>query len=305
MTSNAPSSYFEGLFSLAGKTAVVTGGAMGIGRIIAEALVRSGADVIIASRKKDACEQCAAALNQLGARGSAHGMAGDIGTESGVSALAEQIGGRFPRLSILVNNAAATWGAPLESFPYAAWDKVFSVNVAGMFALTQRLLPQLSAAATADDPARIVNLGSVMGSQPMGDGAYSYSASKAAVHHLTRILAKEFASRRITVNALAPGLFETRMTAFATKDPTRVARLKQRIPLGRLGRPEDIASAILFLCGRGGAYVTGAILPVDGGVGVETGADLWGDEAYPPRPSGLHRHSALGYRSRTGPTIKK
>jgi NAD(P)-dependent dehydrogenase (short-subunit alcohol dehydrogenase family) len=195
-----------------------------------------------------------------------------------VSALGQQIGERFPRLSILVNNAAATWGAPLESFPYAAWDKVFSVNVAGSFALTQRLLPQLSAAATAEDPARVLNIGSVMGSQPMGDGAYSYSASKAAEHHLTRILAKEFASRRITVNALAPGLFETRMTAFATKDAARVARLKQRIPLGRLGRVEDIASAILFLCGRGGAYVTGAILPIDGGVGVQTGPDLWGDE---------------------------
>jgi NAD(P)-dependent dehydrogenase (short-subunit alcohol dehydrogenase family) len=276
MTRDTASSYLESLFSLAGKTAVVTGGATGIGRIIAETLVRAGADVLIASRKAKACEECAAALNKLGARGSALGIAGDIGTESGVLALAEHIGHRFPRLSILVNNAGKTWGAPLEDFPHRAWENIFSVNVAGLFTLTQKLLPQLTAAGTNDDPARIINLGSVMGHQPMGDGAYSYAASKASVHHLTRILAKELAPRRITVNALAPGVFDSRMTAFATTDATRLARLEQRIPLGRLGRPEDIASAMLFLCGRGGAYVTGAILNIDGGVGVESGPDLWG-----------------------------
>jgi NAD(P)-dependent dehydrogenase (short-subunit alcohol dehydrogenase family) len=278
MTRETALSYFGTLFSLEGKTAVVTGGATGIGRIIGEALVRAGADVIIASRKAEACEECAASLNALGARGSAFGIAGDVSNESGVSALAAEIAHRFPRLSILVNNAGKTWGAPLEAFPYAAWERVFSVNVAGPFTLTQKLLPQMVAAGTADDPARIINLGSVMGAQPMGDGAYSYVASKAAVHHLTRILAKELAARRITVNALAPGLFESGMTAFATRNPARVGRIEQRIPLGRLGRPDDIASAVLFLCGRGGAYVTGAILPIDGGVGVETGPDLWGAE---------------------------
>jgi NAD(P)-dependent dehydrogenase (short-subunit alcohol dehydrogenase family) len=276
--------YFESLFSLTGKSAVVTGGATGIGRIIAETLVRAGADVIIASRKASACEECAASLNRLGARGSAAGIAGDLGNESAIQALVEKIRDRFPRLSILINNAGATWGAPLDIFPHAAWERAWSVNVAGAFTLTQKLLPQLSAAATADDPARIINLGSVMGSQPMGDGAYSYAASKAAVHHITRILAKELASRRITVNALAPGLFDTRMTAFATRDAARTARVEQRIPLGRLGKAEDIASAILFLCGRGGAYVTGAVLPIDGGVGVETGPDLWGTPVPPPKP---------------------
>jgi NAD(P)-dependent dehydrogenase (short-subunit alcohol dehydrogenase family) len=279
MTREAASLGLGSLFSLAGKTALVTGGATGIGRIVAETLVRAGANVVIASRKAAACEAWAVSLNSLGAQGSATGIAGDVGSESGVTALAEDIGRRFPRLSILINNAGKTWGAELEAFPYAAWESVFSVNVAGLFSLTQKLLPQLTAAATADDPARIVNLGSVMGSQPMGDGAYSYSASKAAVHHLTRILAKELSSRRITVNALAPGLFESRMTAFATSDSERAERISRRIPLGRLGRPEDIASAILFLCGRGGAYVTGAVLPIDGGVGVETGTDLWGDDA--------------------------
>lgn len=276
MAGDTTSAHFESLYSLDGKTAVVTGGATGIGRIIAETLVRAGADIIIASRKAKACEECAAALNGLGARGSAFGIAGDISHENGVSALAEQIGRRFPRLSILVNNAGKTWGAPLEAFPHAAWEKIFSVNVAGLFTLTQRLMPQLTAAATTDDPARVINLGSVMGRQPIGDGAYSYAASKAAVHHLTRILAKELAARRITVNALAPGVFDSSMTAFATRDPVRLTQVEQRVPLGRLGRSEDIASAILFLCGRGGAYVTGAILPIDGGVGVDSGQDLWG-----------------------------
>ncbi len=271
--------YLESLFSVAGKTALVTGGATGIGRMTAEALVRAGARVIIASRKADACVQCADWLNGLNASGSAAAMPADLGSEAGIVALAEEIARAFPRLSILINNAGTSWGAPLESFPYSAWNRVFAVNVAGLFTLTQKLLPVLSANAVAEDPARVVNLGSVMGAQPIGDGGvYSYSASKAAVHHLTRILAKELAPRHITVNALAPGLFESRMTAFATKDISRLPRIEQRIPLRRIGRPEDIAAAMLFLCGRGGAYVTGAILPVDGGVGVETGPDFWGGE---------------------------
>jgi NAD(P)-dependent dehydrogenase (short-subunit alcohol dehydrogenase family) len=270
--------YPDSLFSLAGKTALVTGGATGIGRMTAEALVRAGALVIIASRKVEACEQCAQWLNDLNA-GSAAALPADLANEAGIVALAEEIARAFPGLSILVNNAGTAWGAPLDSFPYEAWNRVFAVNVTALFTLTQKLLPVLSANASAEDPARVVNLGSVMGSQPMGDRVYSYSASKAAVHHLTRILAKELAPRRITVNAIAPGLFDSRMTAFATRDAARLPRIERRIPLHRLGRPDDIAAAMLFLCGRGGAYVTGAILPIDGGIGVETGPELWGSEA--------------------------
>lgn len=277
MTGDTRAAYFESLFSLAGKTAAVTGGSSGIGRIIAEALVRAGAEVIIASRKKGPLEETAAALNGLAAPGKAIAIAGDVGSEAGANALAASIAERFPKLSILVNNAGKAWGAPLGQFPYAAWEGVLSVNVAGLFALTQSLLPQLEAAATKEDPARVINLGSVMGSQPMGDGGtYSYAASKAAVHHLTRILAKEFASRHVTVNALAPGVFDSKMTAFATRDLERLPHIEGRVPVGRLGRPEDIAAAVLYLCGRGGAYTTGAILPIDGGIGVDTGADLWG-----------------------------
>jgi NAD(P)-dependent dehydrogenase (short-subunit alcohol dehydrogenase family) len=272
-------SYLKSLFSLTGKTALVTGGATGIGRMTAEALVRAGAQVIIASRKLEACEECAAWLNRLNAGGAASALAVDLSSEAGIVTLAEEVSRRFPLLSILINNAGTSWGAGLESFPYSAWSKVFSVNVTGLFTLTQKLLPLLSANANADDPARVINLGSVMGSQPMGDRVYSYSASKAAVHHLTRILAKELAARHITVNALAPGLFESRMTAFATQDTKRLPRIRERIALNRLGRAEDIAGAMLFLCGRGGAYVTGAIVPVDGGVGVEPGPDLWGTDS--------------------------
>lgn len=273
------SDYLGSLFSVAGKVALVTGGATGIGRMSAEALVRAGAHVIIASRKRDACEECAQWLNGLGTTGSATAIAADLANERGIVALAEKIARDHGALSILINNAGVAWGAPLEEFPYAAWDKVFAVNVTASFTLTQKLLPVLSANATADDPARVINLGSVMGSQPMGDRAYSYSASKAAIHHLTRILAKELAGRNLTVNALAPGLFASRMTAFATAQAERAARIAERLPLRRLGRPQDIAAAILFLCGRGGSYVTGAILAIDGGVGVETGPDLWGDAA--------------------------
>ncbi|MBF9196322.1 SDR family NAD(P)-dependent oxidoreductase [Microvirga terrestris] len=271
--------YLSSLFSVAGKTALVTGGATGIGRMIAEALVRAGARVLIASRKGEACEAVARELNALDSGGTAEGFAGNVGTQDGVMILASEVKARTPHLHILVNNAGKTWGESLEQFPHKAWESVFSVNVAGLFTLTQQLLPLLEAAASDDDPARIVNLGSVMGAAPIGDNAYSYAASKAAVHHLTRILAKEFALRRITVNAFAPGPFQSRMTAFVTGDEQKRALVAASVPFGRIGRPDDIAGALLFLCGRGGAYTTGAIIPLDGGISVETGHKIFGEAA--------------------------
>ena len=263
------------LFSLKGKTALVTGGATGIGRMAAEGMLAAGARVLIASRKGDACAAAAAALNALGYAGQAEGFAGDVGDEAGVAALAEAVQARTDRLHILMNNAGRSWGEPFGQFPYHAWDKVMSVNVAGVFHLTQSLLPLLSSAATDDDPARVVNVGSVMGEIPMGDGAYSYAASKAAVHHITEILAKELSASRITVNALAPGPFVSNMTAFATADAATRARVGDGVPLGRVGLPADIAAAMMYLCGAGGAYVTGAILPISGGINVTTGPSIF------------------------------
>jgi len=270
--------YLDQLFSLKGKTALVTGGSSGIGTMCAEALAGAGARVFIVSRKLDACSATAAALNASGCAGKADYFAGDVGTEAGVSAIAAELKSRTDKLHILVNNAGRTWGAPLETFPFAAWEQVMSLNVAGLFTLTRDLLPLLEASSTAEDPARVVNLGSVMGAAPLGAGPYSYAASKAAVHHLTRILGKELAHRHITVNALAPGPFASKMTAFALKDDARRKLVEDGIPLGRLGRKEDIAAALLFLCGKGGSYTTGAIIPLDGGKTLDTGSEFFGDE---------------------------
>lgn len=268
-------SYIEELFSVAGKTALVTGAATGIGRMAATALVQAGAHVMIASRKGEACARVAEELNGFGGKGKAEGFAGDVSTEEGVAALVAEVRARTDTLHILFNNAGISWGAELEDFPYSAWAKVLNVNVTGLFHLTRELLPELERAASHEDPARIVNLGSVMGTQPMADGAYSYTASKAAVHHLTRTLANEFAERRITVNAFAPGPFQSRMTAFATASDEQADEVGERVPLGRIGAPHDIAGATLYLCSRAGSYVTGAILPIDGGQSVQHGMRLF------------------------------
>lgn len=265
----------ESLFSLDGKTALVTGGATGIGRMAAEALLAAGARVLIASRKGEACAAAAEELNQLQLPGTAEGFAGDVSSKDGVEALASEVAARTDKLHILMNNAGVTWGAPLGKFPYGAWQKVMSVNVAGVFHLTQLLLPMLRDTATPDDPARVVNLGSVMGEIPMGDGAYSYAASKAAVIHMSKILAKELAGDFITVNALAPGPFVSKMTAFATNSAEKQAIVGADVPLKRVGRAEDIAGCVLFLCGQGGSYVTGAVIPVSGGINVQAGHDLF------------------------------
>jgi len=270
-------SYLGSLFGVSGKIALVTGGATGIGRMIATGLVHAGARVMIASRKGEDCIKVAEELNALGAAGSAVGFAGDVGTAEGVEALVEAVQARTDSLNILVNNAGVSWGAPYADFPHAAWAKVMSVNVAGLFTLTRDLTPLLLKAATDEDPARVINLGSVMGTQPVADGAYSYTASKAAVHHLTKVLAEELASHRVTVNAFAPGPFQSRMTAFATTRDEQIEKVGTGVPLGRMGLPDDVAGAAIYVCSRAGAYLTGAILPIDGGVSVQHGISLFKD----------------------------
>ncbi|MEQ3709923.1 MAG: SDR family NAD(P)-dependent oxidoreductase [Tateyamaria sp.] len=263
------------LFSLEGKVALVTGGASGIGRMAATGLMMAGARVMIASRKGDACVAVAEELNAMDAPGSVEGFAGDVGSEEGIAALVKEVEARTDMLNILMNNSGVTWGAPMGQFPHAAWEKVMNVNVAGLFHLTQSLLPILIKSATAEDPARVVNVGSVMGEAALGDGAYSYAASKAAVLHMTKIMAKELAPHHITVNALAPGPFVSKMTAFATADEGTRAKVGDDVPLGRVGRDEDIAGCMQFLCGMGGAYLTGAVLPVSGGIQVMSGPNLF------------------------------
>jgi NAD(P)-dependent dehydrogenase (short-subunit alcohol dehydrogenase family) len=263
------------LFSVEGRTALVTGGATGLGRICAEALLGAGARVLIASRKAEACERAAHELSTLGP---CEGFGGTVANEAGVAALAAETRNRTDVLHILVNNAGVTWGEPFETYPWKAWERVMAVNVAGLFSLTRDLAPMLFGSASAERPSTIVNLGSIMGTATGSEGAYAYSASKAAVHHLTRILAHEFAGRQTTVNAIAPGPFPTNMTRFAIGDEAGAARGAKTVPMRRLGREDDIAGAILFLTGRGGAYTTGAILPVDGGLSVAPPPTMFGGE---------------------------
>lgn len=266
------------LFDLTGKVALVTGGATGIGRMAAEGLAAAGARVLIASRKGEACEAAAAEINAMGYPGSAEGFAGDVATEEGIAALVAEVKQRTDKLNILMNNAGRTWGAPLGEHPYDAWDKLLRLNVTGMFHLTQSLLPLLRAATTADDPARIINVGSVMGEVPMGTATYSYAVSKGAVHHMTRVLSNDLAPEGITVNAIAPGPFVSKMTAYAIGTEEGQARSAKTVPLGRVGRPEDVAGTVQFLCGRGGAYISGAILPLSGGMQADVSATLFGEE---------------------------
>lgn len=248
------------LFSIEGKTAVVTGGSRGIGLMIAEGFVRAGARVVVSSRKADVCDEVASTLS---AHGTCVSMPADLSTEAGCRALAEKVADWSPTLDILVNNAGATWGAPLEAFDDAAWDRTLDLNVKGVFHTTKFLLPVLRAAGTVDEPARVINIGSIDGIHVPTLETYSYSASKAAVHQLTRHLAKQL-SPTITVNAVAPGPFESKMMA-ATLDAFG-KEIAASTPLKRIGRPDDMAGVAIFLASRAGAYLTGAIIPVDGGI---------------------------------------
>ena len=249
----------KNLFDVAGKVAVVTGGSRGIGGMIARGFVESGVKTYITARKEEELQATAAELSQLG---ECIALPSNLGDLEGVAAFAAAIREREPQLHILVNNAGASWGAGIDEFPESGWDKVMDLNVKSLFFLTQQLLPALRSAATADDPARVINIGSVNGVTHSHMNNYSYSASKAAVHHLTRHLGADLAVDNINVNAIAPGFFPSKMTAHLLPHE---AELAKGIPRGRLGRAEDAAGTAIYLSSRASAWVTGNIICLDGG----------------------------------------
>ena len=257
------------LFSVEGKIALVTGGSRGIGEMIAGGFLASGARVYISSRKADACEATAKRLVQEFG-GECTPLPADLSRLDSIEALSAALGERESQLDILVNNAGATWGAPIEDFPEFGWDKVMDTNVKGPFFLTQKLLPLLQKSASRDDPARVINVGSVDGIKTPVFDNFSYGPSKAAVHHLTRVMAAHLVKRDILVNAIAPGPFPTWMLSagvgfggeVAGQDWEAVGRSN---PRRRVGTPEDIAGVAIFLSSRAGAFTVGATITCDGG----------------------------------------
>jgi NAD(P)-dependent dehydrogenase (short-subunit alcohol dehydrogenase family) len=255
----------QNLFDIRGKVALVTGGSRGIGLMIAEGFVDAGAKVYVSSRKKEVCDEVAAALSK---RGECISLPGDCGTEDGCRAIADALAARESALHILVNNAGANWGAPFESYPDTAFDKVFALNVKGVFHLTRACMPVLEAASKPGDPGRVINIGSIDGLQAPMLETYAYSSSKAAVHHMTRVLAHRFAPK-VTVNAVAPGPFESKMM-HETLERFHDA-IVSSCPMGRIGDPADMAGVAIYLSSKAGAYVTGAVIPVDGGISTRHG----------------------------------
>ncbi len=251
------------LFSVAGKNVLVTGGSRGVGYMVASGLLDRGARVTISARKAEPLRRAADALQE---RGECDAVVADLSRPDGVASLVAAVRERGEPLDVLVNNAGATWGDPVESFPVEGWDKVMDTNVRSVFLLTSGLLPELRAAAERDGPARVINVGSIHGLAPPADiDNFPYTASKAAVHMLTRHLAR-FLAPGITVNALAPGSFASKMTAHLLEDPEKQAEIVGATPLGRIGEADDIVGATVFLASRAGAFMTGTVTVVDGGV---------------------------------------
>jgi NAD(P)-dependent dehydrogenase (short-subunit alcohol dehydrogenase family) len=255
----------QGLFDLTGKVAIVTGGSRGIGAMIARGFVEAGVKTYITARRAEALEDTAASLSE---HGECIALPADLSRSDARAAFVDELRAREDRVHILVNNAGATWGADLDEFPEEGWDKVMDLNVKSIFFLTQSLLPLLRSAATPEDPSRVINIGSINGLAYAPLRNYSYVASKAAVHHLTRQLAVDLAGDHVNVNAIAPGFFPSKMTAHLLDHEAEMARA---IPRGRLGTPEDAAGTAIYLCARAAAFVTGHVLVLDGGQNVANG----------------------------------
>ncbi len=246
----------KNLFDISGKVAVVTGGSRGIGAMIARGFVENGCKTYICSRN---LEQAADMAEILSERGECIAFQADLSTVAGIENFVAEIAAREEKIDILVNNAGAVWAAPLDDFPESGWDKVMDINVKSVFFLTQKFLPLLRKSSMG----RIINIASVDGQSVPRFETYSYSASKAAVIHMTSVLAKRLSAENITVNAIAPGAFPSDMTRVVLKKHKQM--MLDHIPLGRIGEPEDMAAAAIYLSSRAGSYVTGITLTVDGG----------------------------------------
>jgi NAD(P)-dependent dehydrogenase (short-subunit alcohol dehydrogenase family) len=251
----------DSLFDIKGKVALVTGGSRGIGLMIARGYMEAGAKVYISSRKKEVCDAVAEELSEIG---ECISIPMDLSTVEACEQMGRELSLREDKLDILVNNAGANWGAPLEEYPESGWDKVFNINVKSIFYLTKECLPLLERAASAEDPARVINVGSIDGIKVPVVDDYAYSAAKAAVHHMTQVLAVRIGDRMITVNAIAPGPFVSKMTEwmFEQYQP----QIEHNCPLKRIGVAGDMAGVAIYLASRAGAYVNGAVIPVDGGI---------------------------------------
>ena len=250
----------ENLFNLNGKIALVTGGSRGIGAMIAEGFVRNGVKTYISSRKSNPCDKKAKELSKYG---ECISIPADLTDMNEMDKLVTKIKDKETKLNILVNNAGAAWGASFDDFPEIGWDKVMDTNVKSVFFLTQKLVDILETSASTSDPSRIINIGSIDGLGIPRAETYSYPASKAAVHQLTKVLANRLANRNINVNAIAPGPFESNMMAHTLEEYGE--QIKSSVPRGRIGVPEDMAGASIFLSSRASSYITGSIIPVDGG----------------------------------------
>ena len=256
-------SILDDYFGVAGKVVLVTGGGRGIGESIAEGFVKAGSKVYICSRKAKTCEETAARLAAFG-HCVALLVAGDVATAEGRTAIVAEMKTYEGRIDVLINNAGALWAAPFAEYPESGWDKVFDLNVKGLFFLIRDLTPMLEKAASKEVPARIINIGSIDAFHIPKHETYAYSSSKAAAHHLSVHLAYQLAPRHITVNVIAPGMFPSKMMQ-GTLDKVGEERVVEKVPLKRLTGPDDMAGTAIFLASHAGSYITGAVIPVDGG----------------------------------------
>ena len=258
----------KNLFSIEGKVALITGGSRGIGEMIAAGFLANGAKVYISSRKAEVCDATAKRLQEEYG-GECISMPADLSNLEGINSLAGKIS-QEGNLDILVNNAGAAWGEPIDEYSEQGWDKVMDTNVKGVFFLTQKLLPLLRKSGTTEDPSRVINIGSIDGIKTGLFDAFSYGPSKAALHHLTRVLAASLVKENIIVNAIAPGPFPTWMLSTGVGGGGDVdidwSSIGDTNPRGRVGTPEDIAGLAIFLSSRAGAYTVGQTITCDGGV---------------------------------------